>query len=209
MDETTITEQATETTASGESTTTGIDLSKLDQATNKDDTETVEGLKAILEKEKLARVKVEADARKFKESFDKKAREKAEAEKKAKAAEAKANEPVEEVARLQRELEELKTSNMKSNLTYTLSKEWGVTDELTAKMVSSIFSDDTGGFVEDAFREAQLELINSIREQAKKEGYEQRDKEIMNGKPRSMGQSKASSPFDDVVNDLVGKHGSF
>lgn len=181
---------------SGTETKPAIDFSKLDQTTKeaenaKNEAETVEGLKVALEKERLERAKLKA-------SFDKKAREKAEAEKKAKAAEEKANEPIEEVVRLQRELEEIKISNMKTNLTFTLSKEWGVSDELTSKMVSSIFSDETGGFVEGDFRAAQLELIKSVREQAKKEGYDERDKEVMNGKPRSIGKSKTLDPFEQI-----------
>lgn len=183
----------------------GIDLSKFEQSVKKPEVgvvgeETVEALKAQLEQEKLERAKVEATAKKFKESFDKKSREKAEAEKRAREVEQKANEPIEEVARLQRELEDIKRENMKTSLTFTLSKEWGVSDELTSKMVTSLFSEETGGFVEDDFRTAQMELIQSVREQARKEGYEEREKELLNGKPHSVGNSSATNdPLEKIL----------
>lgn len=183
----------------------GIDLSKFEQSVNKSEVDvvgedTVESLKAQLEQEKLERAKVEATAKKFKESFDKKSREKAEAEKRAREVEQKANEPIEEVARLQRELEDIKRENMKTSLTFTLSKEWGVSDELTSKMVTSLFSEETGGFVEGDFRTAQMELIQSVKEQARKEGYEEREKEILNGKPHSVGNSSATNdPLEKIL----------
>lgn len=183
----------------------GIDLSKFGQSvSNPADgaggEDTVESLKAQLEQEKLERAKVEATAKKFKESFDKKSREKAEAEKRAREVEQKASEPIEEVARLQRELEDIKRDNMKTSLTFTLSKEWGVSDELTSKMVTSLFSEETGGFVEGDFRTAQMELIQSVREQARKEGYEEREKELLNGKPHSVGNSGAANdPLEKIL----------
>lgn len=178
-------------------TAPAIDFKKLDNSTREEEQKskepTVEELKALL-------AKAELEKKKIKESFDKKASEKAAAEKKAKELAEKANEPAEENARLKQELEDIKRENMKTSLTFTLSKEWGVSDDITSRMVSSIFSDETGGFVEDSFRAVQLELIKSVREQAKKEGYEERDREIANGKPRSFGNNQPSNPFSEKMN---------
>lgn len=200
MDEnnvTTVTEEVVETTQTEETKASGINLSAFDKATQTAKKQpTAEEL--LIEIEKL-----KAEKEKIKASFDNKAREKALADKKAKEAEKKATEPIEELAKVQRELEEMKISNMKTSLTYTLSKEWQVSDEITQKMVNSIFSEETGGFVEGDFRTAQMELIQSVREQAKKEGYEEREKEILNGKPRSIGNSnKTIDPFEEIMNEF-------
>jgi flagellar biosynthesis GTPase FlhF len=195
---------ATETSTPEENTQAAIDMEKYDKA--KEAAKPAEITKPTEDYEReLAAEKVKYD--KLKESFDKTSKEIADMKKAAKEAKAAAEAPLTELEEARQELARIKQEQTKADLTYSLSENLAVSKEFTGKIVSSIFSEATGGLVIGDFETAIRELVDNIREASKKEGYEQRHNEIMNGKPRSIGGQQKLDVFEEKRLEYLTKKG--
>lgn len=149
-------------------------------------TDELEKLKNELEKERLEKAK-------FKSSFDKKASEAAKLTAQLRTVEKESVEPVERLSQLEQQLANYEFKEKKTNLLYSLTETLGVGKDMSNKIVSSIYNEDTNSLVVGDLENALRELVDEVRETSYEKGYETRDTEHASGKPRSLGSQKEMS----------------
>lgn len=175
-----------------------LDISKLapptgDPAPAEPDV-TIESLKAQL-------AAVEKEKAKFKDSFDKAARERAAAEKAAKEAAAAAAQPAERVAELEKQIAQINREKTKSSLTFSMAEDIGVGREHLEKMAAALFPEETTDILVDDYKNAFRDFVIAAKAQFEKAAIEKYERELLAGrKPQGVGKPGETDQFLEAFN---------
>lgn len=141
----------------------------------------------------------EERAMKIKQAFDKAASDRNALTKKVDEVKQSANEPLEKLREYEQKLQEYELNEKKTNLTLSLTESLGVNKDMSDKIVSAIYHEDTNELSVGDLEMALRELVSDVRENAYKQGYETRETEYASGKPRSLGNQEAADVFDNAL----------
>ena len=171
-----------------------IDLNKFDEGRKEPKKETeLEKLRRELIETKRNLEKSEERANKFKSSFDDAASELAK-KKKADRDIAKTLEQEDaEKEAMRKQLAEYEMKQKKTDLLYSFRDNMGITQEMSDSIVSAIYYNDTNEVSIGDLQIAFSSVIDFVREESFKKGYETRDTEMASNKPRSIGGIKGES----------------
>lgn len=184
-----------------------IDLDLFDEKKDKpkDETNELEILKEELEKEKAEKEKALERARKFKDSFDKKASEAAALTAKLRDTEKEVEAPVIKLTELEQQLAEYELKERKTNLLYSLTESLAIGKEMSEKIVQAIYPETTNELSIADLELALRELVDEIRTISYQKGYDTRDIELASGKPRSLGKQETLSLADKKRQEYLEK----
>lgn len=171
-----------------------IDLNKFDEGRKEPKKETeLEKLQRELIETKRNLEKSEERANKFKSSFDDAASELAK-KKKADRDIAKTLEQEDaEKEAMRKQLAEYEMKQKKTDLLYSFRDNMGITQEMSDSIVSAIYYNDTNEVSIGDLQIAFSSVIDFVREESFKKGYETRDTEMASNKPRSIGGVKGET----------------
>lgn len=171
-----------------------IDLDKFDEGRKEPKKETeLEKLQRELIETKRNLEKSEERANKFKSSFDDAASELAK-KKKADRDIAKTLEQEDaEKEAMRKQIAEYEMKQKKTDLLYSFRDNMGITQEMSDSIVSAIYYNDTNEVSIGDLQIAFSSVIDFVREESFKKGYETRDTEMASNKPRSIGGIKGES----------------
>ena len=178
-----------------------IDLDKFDKTKQAvEPVNELEQLKAELEKERLEKAK-------FKQSFDKKASEAAKLTAQLRTVEKDSVEPIEKLSLLEQQLAHYQMTEKKTNLLYSLTESLGVGKDMSNKIVSSIYNEDTNEVVVGDLENALRDLVDEVRQASYDNGYQTREKELASGKPRSRGSQEPVSAAEKKRLEYLAQRG--
>ena len=151
----------------------------------------------VAELEKQLKIS-ESEKAKFKAAFDRKAKETGDLTKEKRALEQATAEKSDRELQLEQQLTEIKANQTKESLKYSLSENLKVSSAMTSEIVSSVFSDDTGGLDVGAFEVSMSKLVESVDKQS----YERGLRDGANGtKPKGVGKLPETDEFEKAFGE--------
>lgn len=183
-----------------------IDFDKFDKGNEeKPELDEAAELKKEVERLKAEKEAAEERAKKFKNSFDKKASEVAALNRQLSDTKKEVEEPIEKLLEYEQQLAEYELKEKKTNLLYSLTETLGVEKDMSNQIVSAIYNEETNELSVGDLENALRELVNNVRETAYNNGYETRDTEFASGKPRSLGKQENLSLADQKKQEYLEK----
>jgi hypothetical protein len=186
-----------------------LDLDKFNKGNEPKEGELTEyeKLQKELEAERAKAKAAEERAAKAKAAFDKAASDRARLNRELQETEGRAEEPLEKLQEYEQKLKAYELNEKKTDLTYGLTEDLGISKDMSNQIVGAIYNEDTNELSIGDLKLALRELVNNVRKVAYEEGYKTRDTEVASGKPRSLGGQEKVSAAEAKRRAYLEQHG--
>lgn len=186
-----------------------LDLDKFNKGNEPKEGELTEyeKLQKELEAERAKAKAAEERAAKAKAAFDKAASDRARLNRELQETEGRAEEPLEKLQEYEQKLKAYELNEKKTDLTYGLTEDLGISKDMSNQIVGAIYNEDTNELSIGDLKLALRELVNNVRKVAYEEGYKTRDTEVASGKPRSLGGQEKVSAAETKRRAYLEQHG--